>query len=291
MRSTHAQNPRKRRRPMPITIKNEREIEKMRAAGHVVALCHQKVEAAIAPGVTTADLDALVRDTVREHGALASFLGYNGFRGNICASVNEEIVHGIPGKRVLRDGDIIAVDIGAILDGWHGDSAWTYPVGEISDDARRLLRDTEEALNIGLSAAKAGNRLGEIGHAVEAYAAPRGYGIVRGPGNRANADPWYRRDTGTGGRLDGRLGGWIAHRALRAYRGDHGWRSDDLDKEAHFGGTIIDRGRMSMDMRYPRARYFLSDVTAFRLGHRRRMQDAREAGEGWPLVVRETRRR
>lgn len=167
---------------MAITIKNEREIEKMRAAGHVVALCHQRVEAAIAPGVTTADLDALVRDTVKEQGALASFLGYNGFRGNICASVNEEIVHGIPGSRGLRDGDIIAVDIGAILGGWHGDSAWTYPVGEISDDAKRLLADTEEALRAGLAAARAGNRLGDIGHAVEGYAGPRGYGIVRGYG-------------------------------------------------------------------------------------------------------------
>jgi methionyl aminopeptidase len=179
---------------MPITIKNEREIEKMRAAGQVVALCHQRVEAAIAPGVTTADLDALVRDTVKEQGAIASFLGYNGFRGNICASVNEEIVHGIPGSRVLGDGDVIAVDIGAILDGWHGDSAWTYPVGEISDDARRLLADTEEALKVGVAAARAGNRLGEIGHAIEAYAAPRGYGIVRGYGGhgigrRMHEDP------------------------------------------------------------------------------------------------------
>lgn len=179
---------------MPITIKNEREIEKMRAAGQVVALCHQRVEAAIVPGVTTADLDALVRDTLKEQGAIASFLGYNGFRGNICASVNEEIVHGIPGPRVLRDGDTIAVDIGAILDGWHGDSAWTYPVGEISDDAKRLLADTEEALRVGLAAARAGNRLGKIGHAIEAYAAPRGYGIVRGYGGhgigrRMHEDP------------------------------------------------------------------------------------------------------
>src|SRR5688500_6114339 len=127
---------------MAITIKNEREIEKMRAAGRVVAICHQRVEAAIAPGVTTADLDTIVRDTVKEHGATATFLGYNGFSGNICASVNEVIVHGIPGKQRLNDGDIIAVDIGAIVDGWHGDSAWTYPVGTISDEAQPLLEDT-----------------------------------------------------------------------------------------------------------------------------------------------------
>lgn len=179
---------------MAITIKTEREIEKMRAAGHIVALCHQRVEAAIAPGVTTSDLDALVSDTVKEHGAIASFLGYNGFTGNICASVNEEIVHGIPGKRSLNDGDIISVDIGAIFDGWHGDSAWTYPVGDISDGAKRLLADTEESLLLGLQAARAGNRLGEIGHAVEAFAAPRGYGIVRGYGGhgigrRMHEDP------------------------------------------------------------------------------------------------------
>lgn len=179
---------------MPITIKNEREIEKMRRAGHVVALCHQQVEAAIAPGVTTADLDALVRDIVKEHGAIASFLGYNGFRGNICASVNEEIVHGIPRNRTLREGDIIAVDIGAILDGWHGDSAWTYGVGTIPDDAQRLLTDTEESLSIAVAAARAGTRLGEVGYAVEQFAAPRGYGIVRGYGGhgigrRMHEDP------------------------------------------------------------------------------------------------------
>lgn len=179
---------------MPITIKNEREVEKMRAAGRIVAKCHQEVEAAVAPGVTTGDLDALVRDIVKEEGAIASFLGYNGFRGNICASVNEEIVHGIPGNRVLNNGDIISVDIGAILHGWHGDSAWTYPVGDVSDDAKRLLADTEEALMVGLNAAQAGNRLGEIGYAVEQFAAPRGYGIVRGYGGhgigrRMHEDP------------------------------------------------------------------------------------------------------
>jgi methionyl aminopeptidase len=179
---------------MAITIKNDRDIEKMRAAGRVVAICHQRVEAAIAPGVTTADLDAIVRDTVKEHGATASFLGYNGFSGNICASVNEEIVHGIPGPRRLIDGDIIAVDIGAIVDGWHGDSAWTYPVGTISDDARRLLEDTEASLYEGLRAAMAGNRLGAISHAVEEFASARGYGIVRGYGGhgigrRMHEDP------------------------------------------------------------------------------------------------------
>lgn len=164
---------------MVIRLKNEHDIEKMRIAGNVVSLCHQRVAAAIAPGVSTQDLDDLVRDTIRENGATSNFLGHHGFTGNICASVNEEIVHGIPGSRTLRDGDIITVDIGAIVDGWHGDSAWTYPVGTISDDAQRLLRDTEASLHRGIGATKSGNRLGAIGHAVEGYLAPLGYGIIR----------------------------------------------------------------------------------------------------------------
>lgn len=167
---------------MAIGIKNESDIEKMRAAGHVVSVCHSRVAGAIAPGVMTADLDAIVRETIHEHGATSNFFGHHGFQGYICASVNEEIVHGIPGKRMLRDGDIIAVDIGAIVDGWHGDSAWTYAVGSISEDAQRLLRDTEESLYRGIAAARAGRRLGAIGHAVERYLDPLSYGIIRGYG-------------------------------------------------------------------------------------------------------------
>lgn len=179
---------------MAITIKSDRDIEKMKAAGHVVSVCHQRVEAAIAPGVTTGELDALVVDTLKEHDAIASFLGYGGFPSSICASVNEEIVHGFPGKRVLNSGDVIAVDIGAIVDGWHGDSAWTYGVGEIGEDAARLLRDTEESLYIGVAQARPGNRLGAIGHAIEQFAAPLGYGIVKGYGGhgigrRMHEDP------------------------------------------------------------------------------------------------------
>lgn len=164
---------------MAISIKSRSEIEKMQRAGEVVAICHSRVARAILPGVTTGDLDTIVRDTIAEHGARSNFLGHHGFTGNICASVNDEIVHGIPGKRRLNDGDIIAVDIGAIVDGFHGDSAWTYAVGSISEDAQRLLAATEAALYEGIHQARVGNRLGAIGHAVEAYAAPRGYGIVR----------------------------------------------------------------------------------------------------------------
>lgn len=167
---------------MAITIKNEREIARMREAGRVVSACHERIQAAIAPGVTTDELDALVRDTLGDHGATSNFLGHHGFPGVICASVNDEIVHGIPGKRRLRDGDIIAVDIGAIVDGFHGDSAWTYPVGMVSPETARLLKDTETALYVGLEAARSGSRIGAIGAAVEAYARPLGYGIVEGYG-------------------------------------------------------------------------------------------------------------
>jgi methionyl aminopeptidase len=164
---------------MGIKLKSVSDIEKMKRAGHVVAVCHERVKAAIAPGVSTQELDDIVRDTIAEHGATSNFLGHHGFTGNICASVNEEIVHGIPGARRLEDGDIISVDIGAIVEGFHGDSAWTYAVGAISDDQQRLLSDTEAALYAGLEQATAGHRLGDIGHAVEAYATAHGLGIVQ----------------------------------------------------------------------------------------------------------------
>ncbi|HEV2128611.1 MAG TPA: type I methionyl aminopeptidase [Thermomicrobiales bacterium] len=167
---------------MAITIKNDREIGKMREAGHVVSVCHQRVQASITPGITTDDLNTVVRDTLAEMNATSNFLGHHGFPGVICASVNDEIVHGIPGKRRLNDGDIIAVDIGAIVDGFHGDSAWTYAVGDVSDEAKRLLQDTEDALYAGITVARAGNRIGAIGAAIEAFARPLGYGIVEGYG-------------------------------------------------------------------------------------------------------------
>lgn len=179
---------------MAITIKSDRDIEKMKVAGHVVSLAHQAVEAAVAPGITTGELDAIVVDILKENNALASFLGYNGFPASICASTNEEIVHGFPGERVLKDGDIISVDIGAIVDGWHGDSAWTYAVGNVSEEAQKLLTDTEKSLELAVAAAIPGNRLGAIGQAVEQFAAPLGYGIVRGYGGhgigrRMHEDP------------------------------------------------------------------------------------------------------
>lgn len=164
---------------MAVGIKNTREIAKMRAAGHVVGLVHVAVSKAVAPGVTTHDLDEIAREVIEREGATSSFFGHLGFTGRICASVNEEIVHGIPGPRVLREGDIISVDVGAIIEGYHGDSAWTYPVGKISEEAARLLRDTEASLYEGIAAARPNARLHAIGHAVEVYARRHGYGLVQ----------------------------------------------------------------------------------------------------------------
>src|ERR687890_66040 len=155
---------------MTMTIKNEDEIRRMDEAGQVVALVHAQIERAIAPGVSTAELDAIARETLEESAAVSSFLGYHGFPAHICASVNDEIVHGIPGNRRLREGDIVSIDVGAILAGDHGDSAWTYGVGQISEEAAALLRDTEEALYLAVEAAMSGNRLGAIGYAVESHA-------------------------------------------------------------------------------------------------------------------------
>lgn len=168
-----------RRQINAATIKNDHEIELMRQASAVVSLAHARIEAAIAPGVTTRDLDDIARETFDEMGARSLFLGHKGFTGRICASVNEEIVHGIPGQRTLRDGDIISVDIGAIVGGFCGDSAWTYRVGSVSADAEGLLRATEEALYRGIAAALPGNRVGAIGHAIETFARERGFGMVR----------------------------------------------------------------------------------------------------------------
>ncbi|MDQ2654933.1 MAG: type I methionyl aminopeptidase [Chloroflexota bacterium] len=177
-----------------MTIKNEAEIQKMEVAGQLVAYIHSRIEPLIQPGVTTRELDDLARDIIKERGAKSSFLGYHGYPAHICTSVNDEIVHGIPGKRRLNDGDIISVDIGVILDGFNGDSAWTYAVGTISPEAALLMQQTEEALYRAVAAAATGNRLGAIGHAVESYARPLGRGIVReygghGIGRAMHEDP------------------------------------------------------------------------------------------------------
>lgn len=166
-----------------IQLKTPAEIAKMREAGLVVAEALARMRAAVAPGVSTADLDRIAAGVLAEAGARPSFLGYHGFPAVICASVNDEIVHGIPdGRRVLRDGDIISLDFGAIVDGWHGDAAITVPVGRIAPEVQQLLDVCEASMWQGFAAAHLGGRLTDISHAIERYVRPFGYGIVEGYG-------------------------------------------------------------------------------------------------------------
>lgn len=160
-----------------ITLKSQIEIETMREAGRIVGLAHEAVAKAIRPGVTTLELNAIAEKVIRDHGAIPSFLGYGGFPASICASVNDVLVHGIPNHIRLKDGDIISIDIGAVYKGYHGDSAWTHAVGEISEEAKDLMKVTRESLFVGLQQAKPGNRLGDICHAIGEYVESHGYSV------------------------------------------------------------------------------------------------------------------
>ncbi len=177
-----------------ITCKSERELSYMRDAGQVVAKAHAELAKAVRVGVTTAELDRLAEDFIIKCGARPAFKGLYGYPYSICTSVNEEVVHGLPGLRKLKDGDIISIDIGAEINGYYGDSAVTLPVGSVSEEAMRLLRATEEALYRGIEKARAGNRLSDISHAVQSCAEGYGYSVVRdyvghGIGSRPHEEP------------------------------------------------------------------------------------------------------
>lgn len=162
-----------------VARKSAEQIAKMRQAGRVVAEMHEKIRAAIAPGVTTAALDKIGREVIERRGARSNFLNYHGFPAVICASPNDMIVHGIPGSYRLAEGDIISIDCGAVVDGWHGDAAFTAPVGTVSATATRLLEVTEASLYAGIDQMVAGNRIGDIGHAVQQVAESAGFSVVR----------------------------------------------------------------------------------------------------------------
>ena len=170
--------------PSGITIKSPRELDLMREAGKVVASAKQAVKDAIRPGVTSMEMDAVAEEVIRKHGAIPSFKGYKPtpskpFPATICFSFNEEIVHGIPGNRKIKSGDIVSVDFGAIVEGFHGDSAFTIAVGEVSEETERLISATKIALEKGISEAKEGARLTDISHAVQSYAESEGFSVVR----------------------------------------------------------------------------------------------------------------
>ncbi len=162
-----------------IVLKSEAEIALLRRAGRVVARCHEMLRERLRPGITTGEIDAWVEEFLLREGARPAFKGYRGYPASCCTSVNDEVVHGIPGRRVLVEGDIVAVDIGAFVDGFCGDMAWTYAVGPVSELAQNLMRVTEEALYKGIEQAVAGKRLSDIGHAVQTHVEAAGFSVVR----------------------------------------------------------------------------------------------------------------
>ncbi len=177
-----------------IAIKNNRELRAMKEACVISARALQLAGKAIEPGVTTGEVDRVVRQYIESQGATPSFLGYGGFPASACISINDQVIHGIPGKRVIKAGDIVSVDVGACLNGFHGDNAATFAAGDVSPDAQALMDATRESLYEGIRAAVAGGRVGDIGAAVQRYVEVRGYSVVRqfvghGVGTNLHEDP------------------------------------------------------------------------------------------------------
>lgn len=163
-----------------IELKSSADLARMRRAGKLAARALAEMGRKVAPGVSTKDLDKIAEKVIRDGGGIPTFIGYRGYPASICASINEEVVHGIPSaKRVLKEGDVIGLDVGATLDGFVGDTAATFAVGKISEEAARLLKTTEESLFAGIAKMRAGNRLGDVSHAIQELAEAAGYGVVR----------------------------------------------------------------------------------------------------------------
>jgi len=160
-------------------LKRPDEIDRMRAAGRILGGCLAQLAASVRPGITTLDLDSEAETFIRDHGCVPGFLGYDGFTKSLCVSVNEQVVHGIPGPLVIREGDLVSLDCGLILDGWWADSGLSVACGEASPEVQRLIDVTHEALERGIAAARPGNHIGDIGHAVQTYVEAEGYSVVR----------------------------------------------------------------------------------------------------------------
>ena len=177
-----------------IILKSKKEIELMREAGKIVAETHEILKAAIKPGITTKELDNIAENNIRKYKAEPSFKGYHGYTGSICASINEEIVHGIPGNKILKEGDIISIDIGAYYKGYHGDAAKTHGVGIISDEDKNLIEVTRQSFYEGIKYAKLGYRLSDISHAIQTHVEKHNFSVVRdfvghGIGSQMHEDP------------------------------------------------------------------------------------------------------
>lgn len=234
-----------------IILKTPEEIERMRRAGILAAEALREVARAVRPGVTGAQLDRIGEEFIRDRGGVPSFKGYRGFPASLCISVNDEVVHGIPNGRPLRDGEIVSIDVGAILDEFHGDIAATLPVGEIGKDLQKLLTITKEALFKGIDAVRPGRRLGDVGMAIQRHAERAGFSVVRdfaghGIGRHLHEEPQVPNfgEAGTGPVL--RVGTTLAIEPMvnaggsEVYMEDDGWtvRTRDRRPSAHFEHTV-----------------------------------------------------
>lgn len=235
-----------------IKIKSDREIKLLKIAGKIVYDTHQYLKPFIKAGITTKELDKLAEEFIISKDAYPSFKGYQGFPSALCISVNEEVVHGIPNDRKLKDGDIVSIDIGAMYKGYHGDSAWSYAVGDISDEKRYLLEHTEKSLYEGLKQVKPGNKIGDISNAIESYANKHKLGVVKelvghGVGNDLHEEPEVPNygEKNTGPKL--KEGMVIAIEPMLnlgtadIYMLDDGWtiKTDDHRPSAHFEHTVV----------------------------------------------------
>ncbi len=235
-----------------INIKSDIEIEKLKKAGRITALAMEAAASRIAPGVSTAELDTVIFRTIKGHGAVPSFLNLYDFPASACISVNDQVIHGIPTKKViLKEGDIVSIDVGAYYDGFHGDMARTFPVGKVSEEAEKLIRVTKECFYKGLEQAVIGNRVGDIGAAVDVHAAENGFSTVKqfvghGVGRKVHEDPEVPNfgKAGHGPRL--MKGMVIAIEPMinagedGVWQDDDGWTiyTDDGRLSAHYENTI-----------------------------------------------------
>lgn len=240
-----------------ISIKSQREIELMAIAGSIVAKVHKKLKEVIKPGISTLEINRIAEQVIRDNGATPSFKNYQGFPCAVCTSINDVLVHGIPDHTILKDGDIITVDVGACYKGYHGDSGWTYAVGNVSDEVKKLMEVTEKSLYLGLEQAKPGNHVGDISNAIQTYVESFGYGLPQdytghGIGRSVHEDP-YVPNVGKAGTMELlKKGMCIAVEPMvymgspRCYTLDDGWtvKSYDHSWAAHYEHTIaiIDDG-------------------------------------------------
>ena len=235
-----------------ISLKSQREIEAMRRAGRLTAQARALAGSMVRPGVTTHEIDRAVRRFIESHGAKPSFLGYGGFPGSACISVNDEVIHGIPGPRKLKEGDIVSIDVGAFIGGFHGDCAATYPCGQVSDEAARLIQVTQQSFWEGIKNARRGCRVSDIGHAVQVYVEANGFSVVRdfvghGVGTKLHEAPEVRNfgPAGHGPRLQPGMtiavepmvcaGGW----QVKNLEGNWTTVTQDGSLAAHYENTIL----------------------------------------------------